>query len=187
VTKDGRPAEVSNWARFCYSFGVIVAIGGGLFLLDGAWQSYWQHIQSTIWPAVEARVVECTIAGSWSYSGTPNSRNVWGNSSQVRCKFDYEVHGIAHESTGSVGSSIFTAERRVYPAPKVTLTKMRDWMARHPSRSILMIHYNPKDPSDVSLAGADSELQSTLPHDRLSFGILAMVGGLVLIGIGRRM
>jgi hypothetical protein len=171
----------SKWAPFCYSFGMIVVFGGFLFLVDGVWQSGWQYIQSTRWLAVKAKVVGCSIAGSWEDSGSPNSRNVWGESSQVRCTFDYETGGVAHESTTMAGSSIFNSGRRVYPAPKVTKATMREWIARHPPQSVLVIHYNPSEPNEISLAGADDELRSTLPYDRLLFGVISTVVGLGLV------
>ena len=97
----------------------------------------------------------------------------------------YEAGGITREGTATVGGSIFSSTGlRVFPAPRVTLARMREWIGRHPAGSRLRIHYDPANAENLSLAGEDDELRTGTPHDRLIFGALACGAGLVMIAFG---
>jgi Protein of unknown function (DUF3592) len=171
--------------QFLALSGVIVLLGGSLFLLDGAWRTYRQYVESTKWPSVEARVAGCSIGGSWHAAGSPSSRNIQGESSYVRCTLDYQTGGLVRENTINVGSRIFTSPSGKYPVSRVTVAAMHDWIARHPAGSTLTVHYDPSDPNNVSMAGADSELRTDSPKDRFQLGILGTVGGLALLVLSR--
>jgi uncharacterized protein DUF3592 len=175
--------------QFLTLSGIILLLGGSLFLLDGAWRSYRQYVESTKWPSVEARVTGCSISGSWHSAGSPSSRNVQGESSYVHCTLDYQTGGLARENTINVGSRIFSSPSGKYPFLGVTVAAMRNWIARHPPGSTLTVHYDPSNPSNISMAGADSELRTDSPKDRFQLGILGAVSGfamLLLLRIARK-
>jgi hypothetical protein len=175
--------------QFLTLSGIILLLGGSLFLLDGAWRSYRQYVESTKWPSVEARVTGCSISGSWHSAGSPSSRNVQGESSYVRCTLDYQTGGLAQENTVNVGSRIFSSPSGKYPFLGVTVAAMRNWIARHPPGSTLTVHYDPSNPGNISMAGADSELRTDSPKDRFQLGMLGTVSGfamLLLLRIARK-
>jgi hypothetical protein len=173
---------VPNRAQLVLGFGYLLLLGGCLFTADGGWASYQQYVQSKKWPGVDGRVVSCSIRGSWHYS---SGLHVWGESSYVLCTFDYTAADRAEEATIGAGSEIFSSkEQWTYPPPKVTKQKMQRWIVRHPPGKVLTIHYNPSNPENISLAGADQELQSTLPSDRLLAGAVLLAGGLILTVVG---
>ena len=171
-----------RWMTFAGPFGRFVLFGGMLFLADGGWRSYRQYVQATAWPAADARVAGCSVSGSAHYS---SSRHAWGESSYVRCRLAYDAGGAAHESTIQVGGSIFTPSVfYVYASPGLTVAKMRDWVGRHPAGSLLRIHYDPANAANISLAGADGDLQAAPPRERILFGVLVCGGGLLLMALG---
>jgi hypothetical protein len=175
--------------QFLTLSSLILLLGGSLFLLDGTWRSYRQYVESTKWPSVEARVIGCSISGSWHSAGSPSSRNVQGESSYVRCTLDYQTGGLARENTINVGSRIFSSPSGKYPFLGVTVAAMRNWIARHPPGSTLTVHYDPSNPGNISMAGADSELRTDSPKDRFQLGILGTVSGfamLLLLRIARK-
>ena len=171
--------------QFLALSGVILLLGGSLFLLDGAWRSYRQYVESTKWPSVEARVAGCSISGSWHSAGSPSSRNIQGESSYVRCTVVYQTGSLVRENTINVGSRIFTSPSGKYPAPGITVAAMHNWIARHPPGSTLTVHYDPSNPSNISMAGADREIRTDAPKDRFQLGILGTVGGFAMLVLSR--
>jgi hypothetical protein len=96
------------------------------------------------------------------------------------------VGGVKRETATRAGSTIITDRQPLYlVTPKVTLAKLQGWVFRHRSGSTLTIHYDPSNPDNISLAGSDDEIMEMLPHERLRFGFLASLTGLVMI-IGAR-
>ncbi len=176
---------MTKWVQYLTLSGFIVLFGGILFLLDGAWQHYRLYVEGTQWPAIEANISGCNVAGSWHSGGTPGSRSVQGESSYVRCTLKYLANGAERENTINVGSTIFTSPSGKYPASKITAADMHNWISRHPAGSILTIHYDPSNPNIISMAGADSELRTSSPEDRLWFGFFIALAGTALIVIAK--
>jgi hypothetical protein len=172
-----------GWLRSMALLGYFVALVGGVFLLDGGWKSYSQYVEYKDWPEVEAHVVKCSIGGSAFYS---SSRHAPVESLRVKCTFAYTVGSTARESTVDVGDQITVSQGRVWPPPKVTRAKMEQWIAHHQPGSIQIIHYESSNPSNISLASANNDLQELVPGDRLLFGVITFAIGIVLIAIGRR-
>ena len=178
-----------------YTLGLIGVIGGSLFLIDGARQSYVQYVQSKIWPAVEARVVRCSVVqvlilyhpgGSMRLSSRP------GMKSYIGCRFAYQVCGSARETFARPGSPIITDQQPLdLGTPKVTPAKLQGWVFLHRPGSTLTIHYDPSNPDNISLAGTDDEIKDMLPLERFLFGVLAATTGLIMIlgarSMGRRL
>jgi len=174
---------VTKWLQFVGACSVFLLLIGALFLLEGAWRSYRQYFESTKWPAVEARVVRCSISGSWHSGGTPASRNIAGETLYVRCTLAYQSEGLKHESTLNVGDTIFFLTGKKLFTPRITAAAMHEWIARHPPGSVLAVHYDPSDPNRISIAGADRELRAYSPKDRLQLGIFVITVGTVLLAV----
>jgi hypothetical protein len=185
--------HVTKWLQFIGVTSAFLLLLGGMFLLDAAWSRYCQHVESTRWPAVQARVVRCSISGSWHLAGTPSSRNIMGESSYVRCTFAYQADGLPRESMMNVGNTVFSSPWRkplgpamtVAGGPAVTVAAMHAWIARHPSGSVLTVHYDPSDSNRISMAGADGELRTDSPKDRFQIGTLSTMFGIILLAVTR--
>jgi len=172
-----------------YTFGLIGLIGGSLFLVDGARPSYVQYVQSKRWPAVEARVVRCSIVEVPILYRTGSTRlpSHHGIRSYIGCRFAYNVGGAARETSTRAGSPVITDRQPLdFATPKVTPAKLSGWVFRHRPGSTLTIHYDPSHPDNISLAGTDDEIKDLLPHERLLFGFLAAFTGLIMILGARR-
>jgi hypothetical protein len=172
-----------------YTFGLIGLIGGSLFLIDGARQSYVQYVQSKRWPAVEARVVRCSLVEVPILYRTGSTRlpSHHGIESYIGCRLAYDVGGVARQTSTRPGSSVITDRQPLdFVTPKVTPAKLSGWVFRHRPGSTLTIHYDPSHPDNISLAGADDEIKDMLPHERLLFGFLLAITGLVMILVARR-
>jgi hypothetical protein len=160
--------------------GALAMLGSLVFLGVGGSRAYQQRVEATRWPAVEAQVVDCSVRRVYGYSGRD-----YGTKSQARCVFRYEANGTTYEESKSAGSRVFQSKRQILLGPQaVTLEQIEGWVRRHPRRSIQTIHYNPANPHEISLAGADEELQVNKPEDQLRIGqVFALVGiAMVLAG-----
>jgi hypothetical protein len=160
--------------------GALALLGSLVFLAVGGSRSYQQHVEATKWPAVEAQVVVCDIQRSYGYSG----RN-WGAKSQARCAFRYEANGSVYEENKLAGSRVFESKRQILlTRPPVTVGQIAGWVQRHPRGSTQTIRYNPANPHETSLAGADAELQTNKPEDQLRVGEVFALIGIVLVLAG---
>lgn len=130
-------------------------------------------------------MVRCFISGSWHYAGTPTSRNMLGESSYVRCTLDYAADGFSRESTVNVGDRIFSSRWRNPWASVITVSAMHAWIRRHPSGSVLTVHYDPPDPGRISMAGTDRELRTDSPKDEIQFGMVGTIIGMVVLTLVR--
>jgi hypothetical protein len=185
ATSSSAGMYVTKWLQFVRACSAFLLLVGAMFLLDGTWCSYRQYVESTRWAPVEARVVRCSISGSWHYAGTPSSRNIMGDTSYVRCIFAYETGGLPRESTMNVGNTVFSSPWRKPFGRAVTVAGMHAWIARHPSGSVLTVHYDSSDANRISIVGADGELRTDSPKDRLQIGILSASFGIVLFAVTR--
>jgi hypothetical protein len=160
--------------------GALALLGSLVFLAVGGSGCYQQRVEATKWPAVEAQVVNCDVQRSSGYSG----RN-WGTKSQARCVFRYDANGTTYEESKLAGSRVFQSKRQiVLTRPPVTVEQIAGWVQRHPRGSTQTIHYNPANPHEISLAGADSELQANKPEDQLKVGGLFALLGTILVFAG---
>jgi hypothetical protein len=159
--------------------GALALLGSFVFLAVGGSRSYQQHVEATKWPAVEAEVVVCDIQRSYGYSG----RN-WGAKSQARCVFRYEANGSIYEERKLAGSRVFESKRQILlTRPALTVEQIAAWVQRHPRGSTQTIDYNPANPHEISLAGADAELQTNKPEDQLRVGqVFALIGIALVLG-----
>ena len=162
-------------------FAYLVLFVSLVFLADGGWRSYEQYVETAKWPAAEAQVIGCSVDFTYGYDG-----RIYGRKFQPRCSLHYEVNGVPYDANKLAGSIVFVSDKQIeLTKPKVTVAMQRDWARLHPRGSFLTIHYDPADPHQVSLAGADAALQKNTPAEQLSigqglflFGIVALLAGM---------
>jgi Protein of unknown function (DUF3592) len=131
-----------NWGRLLFVLSCLTFILSGLFVLDG--HSRERRLQTeTGWPTVEARIDTCFV-------GQYRRRQAGSYLFYVHCSYSYSVNGIAYKSHTSTPRT----------AQSDMMTRMVEWVHRHPKGQRQVIHYDPGDPSRVSLAGADHEIQA---------------------------
>jgi hypothetical protein len=174
------PTRAGGWRQVIAGFGVLLLLGGFLFAVNSAWKNYQLHVRRTAWPTVEARIAKCDVSGSAYYSSFRHSQ---GDSSFVRCRFEYQVDGSSRQSTINIGNTVFTPRGKGTFLPSgLTTDKMREWVARHPPAAVHAIHYNPGNPNEISFPEAEEELSSTPPVQQFWFGLVtALFGGLVIM------
>ena len=172
-----------GWRQLMNGLGILLLLGGSLFAIIGMWEIYQLRVRSTAWPAVKARIVKCSVSGSAYYSSFRHSP---GESSFVRCEFNYQADGSSRQNTVDIGNTVFTPQgRRTFLASGLTEEKMRDWVARHPAESFQTIHYNPGNPNEISLPEAEEELSSNPPAQKLWFGLGTTFFGMLVVAIGK--
>ena len=165
-------------------FGLMVLLGGLVFLLDGGWKT-WRQSQHRNWPIVDSRVEGCSMSRVWRRRGRRGSSHL-GVDTGINCRLEYQADGLARQIDVAVGQSIFTSDAWQYPAPKITQATQNSWLARHPAGSTLPIHVDPSNPVNVSLIGVDDELQSDSPSQRMWFGGLLTIVGFAIFAAVRR-
>jgi len=179
-------AQRPAWLRLLFGFGPILVFGGALFLMDGTWQVGRDYVQRTKWPAVRARVEGCSIYDTWDYAGTPSTKTALSKRSYVRCRLRYQVGDSEQDGIAQAGDAITTYGMHRLFFAKLTTAKMHQWIAGHHPGSLLLVHYDPSDPNNLSLAGQDTDLKGATPSQRLWFGGFACAGGLLIIAIAKQ-
>lgn len=176
----GGDSRTPKWYGPLLAAGYLALFAALAFLVDGARRTYPLQMEATKWPAVEARVMDCAIRQIYRYRG-----RTWGTDNQVQCVFRYEVAGLEYEEKKTVGSPVFQSNKQiVLGKPKVTLGMLRDWVNRHPRGSQQTVHYNPADAHQISLAGADDDLQVSTAGGQLAIGRTLFFTGIGLLLAG---
>jgi hypothetical protein len=160
-----------------FAGGYLALLAALAFLVDGARRAYQLQTEATKWPAVEARVMDCSIGQIYRYRG-----RTWGTDNQVQCAFHYEVAGREYAEKKTVGSPVFQSSKQIVLwKPKVTLGILQDWVNRHPRGSLQTVHYNRVDLQQISLAGADEDLQISTAGGQLAIGRTLFFTGISLL------
>src|SRR5882724_8095256 len=121
--------------------------------IEGLWRARQERIEAQVWPAVTAVVDHCALD---RWAGANGRRSV---SYKIRCSFTYSVNGIDYLSrTQTVGQrhSSFGSPQDLPP----DALRMEAWAKQHKKGSPMLIHYNPANPANISLAGADNAFRT---------------------------
>jgi len=89
----------------------------------------------------------------------------------TRCHFRYTVDGAQHESTATTTSTRSQAMVR----------RMTNWINAHHKGTTLTIHYDPPHPDNISLAGADEEIQTHTATVKLHAAEVLGISGLAFL------
>jgi Protein of unknown function (DUF3592) len=185
ISSEGFLSSNQKLLPFVGLFGLMVLLGGVVFLLDGGWKT-WRQSQHRNWPIVDSRVESCSISRVWRRRGRRGNSHL-GVDTRINCRLGYQADGLTREIDVSVGQTVFTSPAWQYPRPKVTQATQNSWLALHPAGSTLPIHVDPSNPVNISLIGVDDELQSDSPPQRLWFGgLLAVVGFAIFTAVRRQ-
>lgn len=168
---------------YIFLLAYLVLFAAFMFLASGGWRSYQQNIEATKWPPAEAQVIDCSVDFSYGHSG-----RTFGKRYRAGCALHYEVNGVPYDAKKIAGSTVFVSDKQIeLTKPKVTVAMQREWARLHPRGSFLTIHYDPSDPRQISLAGADAALQKNTPAEQLYigqglflFGIALLLAGMLL-------
>ena len=133
-----------NWGRLLFSFSCLLFVASAFFASEGLWRAHIRRIQSA-WPSVEARIGECRIESRHAFARSSGRVEYY-----TWCIFHYSLNGIQHAAATSTSSGV---------NPEM-VARMREWIAAHPPGHTQSIHYDPADPTKISLAGTDSDIQT---------------------------
>jgi uncharacterized protein DUF3592 len=152
-----------SWPRLLLTLTCLTFIISGLFAVDGL--SRERRLKTeTSWPTVEARIQLCSVTQGHGM----RSRETYY---YVRCSYSYSVNGVDYKSHTTTTST----------TQSDMMTRMVEWVHRHPKGQRQVIHYNPGDPSRVSLAGADHEIQTQTAEAKYGAARVMMMCGLGLL------
>ena len=176
-----RPSAAKpSFYGYIFLFAYISFLVAFVFLASGGWRSYQQNIEATKWPAVDAQVTNCSVDLTYGYSG-----KAYGRKFRAQCVLHYEANGVPYDTKKFAGSIVFVSNKQIeLTKPKVTVAMLRDWARLHPRGSSLTIHYDPADPRQISLVGADAVLQKNTPAEQLSIGQGLFFFGMALLLVG---
>jgi len=159
-------SRTSRLYGLLFAGGYVALLAALAFLADGARRAYQLQTETTKWPAVEARVMDCAIRQIYRSRG-----RTLGMDNQIQCAFRYAVAGLEYEEKKTVGSPVFESNKQILLGkPKVTLGMLQDWVNRHPRGSLQTVHYNRANPHQISLARADADLQINTAEGQLAIG-----------------
>ncbi len=165
-------APPSTPARILVLVGYFACVAAMISALDGAWVLYRRHVMLTHWPAAVARVDACRLQ---RYDGLLQSST---SSFAVRCRLAYGVGAVRY---------VVPVRSRFTMAG---VDSMASWVAAHPRGSSLLLHYDPRHASTVSLAGtgvfAEEDAVSVPFRGALVFGIPGAVLLLAGAAVDRR-
>ena len=143
------PVPVAIAGLYLITFlAILLAIG---LQVEGMSRASQERMEAEVWPPVTAQVLACYVDRS---SGVRRRSGVY----KIQCKFAYVVNDKAYESrTQTIGQRYSRWNSNSQPADA---PQMEAWVNQHKKGSTEIIHYDPANPSKISLAGADSVLRS---------------------------
>lgn len=165
------PTRKLSWPVLLFSMSCLAIILAGLFVLEGRSRARRLETESG-WPTVEARTELCSIIKFHS-----RMRGQSGDWYYVDCRFSYSVNGQQYRSdtrTTSTGIDVFGRSDELF-------RRMAEWVHQHRKGQWQVIHYDPADPSRISLAGADHEIEPQTAEVYYGAGRIMAMGGLALL------
>jgi hypothetical protein len=130
-------------------FAIFLAAG---LQIQGMFQTRQERIESQVWPAVTAVVDGCAL----DHYSASSRRSV---TYKIRCRLTYSINGTDYQSrTQTVGQrhSSFGNPQDLPPDAQ----QMETWVNQHKKGSPMLIHYDPANPANISLAGADNAFRT---------------------------
>ena len=161
LTAQGLIALLGIFAGLCAVFALIVSVSDG-------WR---EHVHES-WPQVTATIERCSVdpyVPLRSASRTP----VWN----VRCRIGYRAD--ANQIDTSIRS------RSTASGWGGDTDGMRQWVARHPSGSPIVVRYDPADPKIAVLTETDMPYAGPRTPNNLRLLLIASVACFALLTIAR--
>ena len=145
-------AKMSSWVGGLFLIAYLTLLLGIGLRFEAASRARQENAERNEWLPVPARVKSCFLVQDHPISA---QRSVIF---KIDCRFKYTVNGTEYTgSTVTIGPQ-HGLYRGAPPPPEAA--RMDDWARRHPPGSLQVIHYNPQNPAQVSLAGADEQFRT---------------------------
>lgn len=149
--------------------GYFACVAALVSAMVGSWAVYHRHVVLAHWPGVVAEVQDCRVQRYDALLQTSSS------SYAVRCRLAYGIGVVHYVVPVRSRFSMNTAD------------SLTTWVAAHPRGSQLFVHYDPHEPSTVSLAGtgvtSEDEAGNGPFRGALSFGVaglMLLIGGALI-------
>jgi len=145
-------AKMSLWVGGLFLIAYMALILGIGLRFEAASRARQENTERNEWLPVTAHVKSCFLVQDHPVSA---QRSVIF---KIDCRFKYTVNGTEYiGSTETIGPH-HGLYRGAPPPPEAA--RMDDWARRHLPGSSQVLHYNPKNPAQVSLAGADEQFRT---------------------------
>jgi len=156
---------LSLFAVLCTIFALIVSVSDAIH----------EHAQQS-WPQVTATIQRCSVEPYFPLRtrSQPSGSPVW----RIRCRIDYRA------DAGLIETSI--ESRTTTSGWGGDLGGMRQWVARHPSRSAMVVHYDPSDAGKAVLTETDMPYAGPRTPDNLKLLLIAAIASFVLLFFAKR-
>ncbi len=140
------------WVGGLFVIAYMALILGIGLRFEAASRARQENAERNEWLPVTAHVKSCFLVQDHPISA---QRSVIY---KIDCRFKYTVEGTKYTgSTVTIGphGGLF---RGAPPPPEAA--RMDEWARHHPPGSSQVIHYNPQNPAQVSLVGADEQFRT---------------------------
>ena len=166
-------AKMPLWVGGLFLIAYMALILGIGLRFEAASRARQENAERNEWLPVTAHVKSCFLVQDHPISA---QRSVIY---KIDCRFKYKVNGTEYiGSTVTIGPN-HGLYRGAPPPPEAA--RMDDWVRRHPPGALQVIHYNPQNPAQVSLAGADEEFRTNTAAISLRASNQILPLGLVLL------
>jgi hypothetical protein len=143
---------MSRWAGGLFLIAYVALFLGIGLHFEAASRARQENAERNEWLPVTAHVKSCLLVQDHPISA---QRSVIF---KIDCRFKYTVNGTEYiGSTVTIGPPHGLYRGAAAP-PEAA--RMDNWARLHPPGSLQVIHYNPKNPAQVSLAGADEQFRT---------------------------
>lgn len=144
--------KMSLWVGGLFLIAFMALLLGIGLRFEAASRARQENAERNEWLPVTAHVKSCFLVQDHPIGA---QRSVIY---KIDCRFKYTVNGTEYTgSTVTIGPH--GGLYRGTEAPPEA-ARMDNWVRLHPPGSLQAIHYNPQNPAQVSLAGADEQFRS---------------------------
>ncbi len=147
-------------------FGILLLVSSLLFLLDGLHRLHQENIESA-WTQTQGQLIHCYVQETYSVMRRR------GDYYRTVCTFRYTVNSEMLESHTKT-----TATQSLS-----MVNRMGVRVSQHHNGSLQTIHYNPAQPREISLAGADSEIQTFTAAGQLGNAKGVAIAGVFFVAL----
>lgn len=166
-------AKMSLWVGGLFLIAFMALLLGIGLRFEAASRARQENAERNEWLPVAAHVKSCFLVQDHPISA---QRSVIY---KIDCRFKYTVNGTEYTgSTVTIGP-----HRGLYrgAAPPPETARIDNWLRLHPPGSLQVIHYNPQNPAQVSLAGADEQFRTNTAAISLHASNQILPLGLILL------
>ena len=178
MNSDKNKLKMSPWVGGLFLVAFMALFLGIALRFEAVSRARQENAERNEWLPVTAHVKSCFLLQDHPISA---QRSVIF---KIDCRFKYTVNG-----TDYIGSTETIGPQHGWyrgAAPPAEAARMEDWARLHPPGSLQVIHYNPENPAQVSLAGADDQFRTNsaaislrASNQILPLGVLLLLAALL--------